>query len=159
MPGPAPRPAGLKLVEGRGRGKDSGGRPVKEVPEFARAAPEAPSWLPDEARAEWNRVVPEMDRLGLLKGIDRAALTAYCMTWARLVEASGIVAIEGMVLHDDKQGKAQRHPALLTAEAASKELRAWAGEFGLTPSSEQRLGSTKGGDDGAQGNPFAAAAG
>lgn len=159
MVGRPPRPAGLKLIEGRGNGRDSGNRPVKQAPEFARAAPEAPAWLPGEARAEWDRVVPEMDRLGLLKSIDRAALTSYCMAWARLVEASGIVALEGMVLHDDKQGKAQRHPALLTAEAASKELRAWAQEFGLTPSSEQRLGSTKGGDDGAQGNPFAATAG
>lgn len=159
MASPKPRPAGLKLIEGRGHGTDSGGRPVKAVPEFARSAPEAPEWLPAEARSEWNRVVPEMDRLGLLKSIDGAALTAYCMAWARLVTASAIVAVEGMVLHDDKQGKAQRHPALLTAEAASKELRAWATEFGLTPSSEQRLGSTKGGDDGAQGNPFAATAG
>lgn len=159
MVGRPPRPAGLKLIEGRGHGTDTGGRPVKTVPEFARAAPQAPDWLPAEARAEWDRVVPEMDRLGLLKRIDRAALTAYCMTWARLVEASAIVAREGMVLQEDKQGKAQRHPALLTAEAASKELRAWAQEFGLSPSSEQRLGSTKGGDDGAQGNPFAAVAG
>jgi P27 family predicted phage terminase small subunit len=156
---PKPQPTALKLLQGRGNGTDSGGRPVKQVPEFTRAAPDAPAWLPAEARAEWDRVAPELDRLGLLKSIDRAALTSYCMAWARLVEASGIVAIEGMVLHDDKQGKAQRHPALLTAEAASKELRAWAGEFGLTPSSEQRLAGTKGGDDGAQGNPFAAAAG
>jgi P27 family predicted phage terminase small subunit len=99
-----------------------------------------------------------LDRLGLLKSIDRSALTSYCLVWDRLVTASLIVQREGMVLQDDKQGKAQRHPALLTAEAASKELRAWATEFGLTPSSEQRLGSTKGGDDGAQGNPFAATA-
>lgn len=159
MVGRIPKPAGLKLIEGRGNGTDSGGRKVKEGPAFARRAPEAPGWLPAEARDEWNRVVPEMDRLGLLKRIDGAALTSYCMAWARLVEASQIVAAEGMVLHDDKQGKAQRHPALLTAEAASKEIRAWAQEFGLTPSSEQRLASTKDGDDGDQGNPFAVAAG
>lgn len=158
MASPQPRPAALKLIEGRGHGTDSGGRPVKAVPEFVRGAPDAPMWLPQEARDEWNRVVPELDRLGLLKSIDRSALTSYCLVWDRLVTASQIVQREGMVLHDDKQGKAQRHPALLTAEAASKELRAWATEFGLTPSSEQRLGSTKGGDDGAQGNPFAATA-
>lgn len=154
MSGPAPRPAVLKLVEGRGNGKDSGGRPVKAVPEFARSAPEAPDWLPAEARDEWNRVVPELDRLGLLKSIDRSALTSYCLVWDRLVEASRIVQLEGMVLHDDKQGKAQRHPALLTAEAASKELRAWAQEFGLTPSAEQRISSTNA-KEGTDGNPFA----
>jgi len=156
MPSPKPRPAALKLLEGRGHGRDSGGRLVNEPPPFDRVAPQAPTHLPAEARAEWERVVPEMDRLGLLKVIDRAALTAYCMAWHRFVEASEIVAREGMVIHDDRQGRAQRHPALLTAEAASKELRAWCGEFGLTPAAEQRLAPAKGGDDDAA-NPFAVA--
>jgi P27 family predicted phage terminase small subunit len=154
MPGPAAQPAVLKLLNGRNPGRDSGGRPVKAVPEFTRSAPEAPEWLPAEALAEWNRVVPEMDRLGLLKTIDRAALTAYCLTWARLLEATAIVKAEGMVYTDDKTGRAQRHPALMTAEAASKELRSWANEFGLTPSAEQKLGSSKG-ENGQDGNPFA----
>jgi P27 family predicted phage terminase small subunit len=153
--GRPPRPAGLKLIEGRGKGKDTAGRQVKQTPGFVRLPPEAPAWLPPEARAEWERVVPELQRLELLKPIDRAALTSYCMAWDRLVTASAIVAVEGMVLHDDRQGRAQRHPALLTAEAASKELRAWCQEFGLTPSAEQRLGGAKAGDDG-QDNPFAA---
>jgi P27 family predicted phage terminase small subunit len=159
---PQPKPVALKLLEGRRPGVDSGGRPVKAVPEFARSAPEAPEWLPPEARDEWNRVVPELDRLGLLKSIDRSSLTSYCLVWHRLVEASKTIQREGMIVEEELalgRSKLYRHPALLTAEAASKELRAWATEFGLTPSSEQRLGGTKGGDDGAQGNPFAAAAG
>jgi P27 family predicted phage terminase small subunit len=134
---------------------------VKEVPAFVRSAPQAPGWLPDEARAEWERVVPELDRLGLLKTIDGAALTAYCMVWDRFVTATAIVAVEGMVVRDVDAEKGReklyRHPALLTAEAASKELRAWASEFGLTPSAEQRLAGAKD-DDGDQGNPFAAPA-
>jgi P27 family predicted phage terminase small subunit len=109
-----------------------------------------------EARAEWDRVVPELQRLQLLKPPDAASLAAYCEAWSRFKQASEIVAREGMVLHDDKLGRSQRHPALLTAEAASKELRAWAHEFGLTPSAEARLVTPKG-DDGAQEtNPFAA---
>lgn len=173
MPSPIPKPAKLKLIEGRGNGTDSGGRKVAEGPEFSRSAPEAPGWLPSEARAEWDRVVPELDRLGILKSIDRASLTSYCMTWARLVEASAIVEREGTVVREGvgrrisaegeapvyEREKLYRHPALLTAEAASKELRAWANEFGLTPSAERRLASTKDGKDGAEGNPFAAAAG
>lgn len=155
MAGRPPKPIELKIIEGRRAGIDSGGRPIKVVPEFERGVPVMPIWLPIEARAEWNRVVPELTRLGLLKLIDGAALTAYCMTWHRFVEASAIVAAEGMVLHDDKQGRAQRHPALLTAEAASKELRAWCTQFGMTPSAEQRVASGKV-DDGQGDNPFAA---
>lgn len=151
--GRTPQPAKLKLINGRSEGRDSGGRVVDEPPPFERKAPKAPMWLPAEARAEWNRVVPDLDNLGLLKTIDGAALTAYCMAWQRFFDASAIVAREGMVVVD-RQGKQQRHPALLTAEAASKELRAWCSEFGLTPSAESRLGAK--GDDGDKGeNPFA----
>lgn len=157
--GRRPRPGTLKLIEGRGNGKDTAGRPVKQAPAFVRLPPSPPEWLSDEARAEWNRVVPELQRLELLKPVDGAALTAYCEAWARFRTATEIVKREGMVLHDDRQGRAQRHPALLTAEAASKELRAWAAEFGLTPSAEQRLGAAKGNDDGDQGNPFASQTG
>jgi P27 family predicted phage terminase small subunit len=141
----------LKIVEGRGPGRDSGGRPVKEPPAFKRLPPEAPEWLPDEAQAEWDRVVPEMARLGLLKETDRAALAAYCLTWDRLVSAQRQIAEDGL-LHSNSQGRT-RHPAVAIAEAASKELRAWSAEFGLTPSSETRLGGKDGDGDGE--NPFA----
>lgn len=157
MASPKPRPPALKLLEGRAPGRDSGGRPVKQAPGFVRLPPEAPAWLEGESLAEWNRVVPEMQRLQLLKPIDAAGLAAYCECWARFVTASEIVRREGMVLHDDKQGRAQRHPALLTAEAASKELRAWCGEFGLTPSAESRLATAKGEDSDDEENPFSAA--
>ena len=153
---PKTKPPALKIMEGVRPGRDSGGRLIKDVPAFNREAPPAPIWLSPEARSEWNRVVPELHRLGVLKTIDMAALTAYCECWSRFVRASLIVAKEGMVLQDDKQGRAQRHPALLTAEAASKELRAWAGEFGLTPSAENRLATSKGKDGDEEASPFAA---
>jgi P27 family predicted phage terminase small subunit len=92
MASPKPRPVKLKLLEGRGHGRDSGGRKVPEVPLFKRLPPEAPEWLPDEARAEWDRVVPELARLELTKPVDRAALTAYVLTWQRLVDATKLIA-------------------------------------------------------------------
>lgn len=149
----SPQPAALKLVNGRGPGRDSGGRQVPKTPGFKRLPPEAPEWLPDEARAEWARVVPELARLDLVKPIDRASLTAYCLTWDRLVTAQKEIASDGgSVLGKNSQGRV-RHPAVAVAEAASKELRAWAQEFGLTPSAEQRVGS-KGGGDGQEDDPF-----
>lgn len=153
MPSPKPRPVVLKLIEGRGNGRDSGGRPVKATPGFVRLPPAAPTWLPREAAAEWRRVVPELQRLQLLKPVDRAALTAYCLTWARLVEAQQILKKESLLL-TDPFGKQYKHPALLVVEAAGKELRAWCGEFGLTPSSESGVAKPEAGDDGDD-DPFA----
>lgn len=153
MAAPKPRPAGLKLIEGRGGGRDSGGRQVKQPPGFVRLPPEAPEWLPDEARAEWERVVPELQRLRLLKPVDRAALTAYCLTWDRLVRAQKEIDDDGgSVLGENSQGRV-RHPAVAVIEAASKELRAWAAEFGLSPSAESKLISPEAGDG--EDNPFA----
>jgi P27 family predicted phage terminase small subunit len=155
---PKPRPPSLKLINGRGEGKDSGGRPVKPAPGFVRLPPEPPEWLPVEAAAEWRRVVPEMQRLQLLKPVDRAALTAYVLAWDRLVTAQrelsrnlddrGRVSVLGV----NSQGVC-RHPAVAVVEAASKDLRAWCGEFGFTPSAEGRL-NTPGGDGG-EDNPYA----
>lgn len=149
----SPRPAALKLVNGVGPGRDSGGRKVPVTPPFKRLPPEAPDWLPEEARAEWARIVPELSRLDLVKPIDRASLTAYCLTWDRLVRAqSEIEADGGSVLGHNSQGRV-RHPAVAVLEASSKELRAWAQEFGLTPSAEQRV-SAKGGDHAEDEDPF-----
>ena len=160
MASPKPRPVALKLLEGRGHGRDSGGRKVAEAPLFKRIPPEAPEWLPDEARAEWDRVVPELARLELTKPVDRAALTAYVLTWQRLVDASKLVSEhqdftyvirgkDGEVIDSERIGgygllgqNSQgivRAPWVAIAEAASKDLRAWCAEFGFTPSAEAKL--------------------
>ncbi|MGH6657601.1 MAG: phage terminase small subunit P27 family [Actinocrinis sp.] len=154
MPSPKPRPTVLKLIEGRGPGRDSGGRPVKATPRFTRLPPNAPTWLPAEAKAEWRRVVPELARLQLLKPVDRAALTAYCLAWERLVTAQKLIKSNGGLTYVDAFGNPRKHPAVLVAEAASKELRAWASEFGMTPSAEQRVAKAEA-DDGEEDNPFA----
>lgn len=153
MASPKPRPTRLKLIEGRGEGRDSGGRKVKQTPGFVRLPPEAPEWLPVEACAEWDRVVPELQRLELLKPIDRASLAAYCMAWQRFFDACKDIA-EGKVTTRGSQGQLVKHPSVMVAESASKELRAWAGEFGLTPSAEQRLAGFGGDDAAAEQNPF-----
>jgi P27 family predicted phage terminase small subunit len=175
MASPKAKPAHLKLVEGRGNGRDSGGRKVAETPKFQRLPPEAPEWLPDEAAAEWARVVPELTRLELLKPVDRASLTAYCLTWQRLVDAQKLVAenriveveaiknadgdvvdavtLDGYGLLGKNSQGITRAPWIAIIEAASKELRAWAAEFGFTPSAENKLAVKESGDD--ESDPFA----
>jgi P27 family predicted phage terminase small subunit len=144
------------LINGRAPGKDSAGRPVKQTPGFVRLPPEPPDFLPEEAAAEWARVVPELQRLQILKPLDRAALSAYCLIWQRMVDAQADIAAGNLTTHGS-QGQLVEHPSVKVFIAASKELRAWCSEFGLTPSAENRLGVSKG-SDGDEGNPFAAAA-
>ncbi|UCZ89055.1 phage terminase small subunit P27 family [Gordonia sp. WA4-43] len=160
MPGPAAAPASLRLVGGRAPGRDSGGRKVEEPPPFARRTPQPPPWLSSEAAQEWARVVPELTRLDLLKESDRAALTAYCETWATWVDAMRDVRANGFTVENSsirKDGSEStwvtKNPAVAVMETAATHLRQYAQEFGLTPSAESKLvgladrGSSDDGDD------------
>lgn len=158
MASPKPRPAALKLVEGRGAGRDSGGRKVKTPPTFRRVAPVPPEWLSAKAQAEWDRVLPELTRLDLTKDLDAAALAAYCTTWAMYADVVGLVEEQGYtVTNCGKDGYEQHapNPNVATAIKLGAQLRAWCAEFGLTPSAESKLAKPEVDDGDKAANPFA----
>lgn len=136
--GRTPEPASLRLLKGRSPGRDSGGRKVVAPPQAVPACPERPDWLTPDAQDMWQRVTPELERLGLLGRIDLGALAAYCEAWATWREARRLLDAEGVVVAG-RDGNAVRHPAVMVANAASAELRAWAVQLGLTPAARQRM--------------------
>jgi P27 family predicted phage terminase small subunit len=85
--------------------------------------------------------VPGLEALDLLKPEDRAALVVWCETWSRFVDAVKVYRTEGITLVNPDSGRAHQHPAVSIATAAAAQLRAFAAEFGLTPSAERRLGA------------------
>jgi P27 family predicted phage terminase small subunit len=154
MASPKARPAKLKLLEGRGHGRDSGGRLVAEAPSFRRLPPLKPAELSTEAAEHWDLIVEELMRLELTKPIDAGALAAACETWARFARAQASL---NRALDADPDGTWAGQRALVMAvNEASKEYRAWASEFGLTPSAESRLGTKREAGDGE--NPFGGSA-
>jgi len=48
--------------------------------------PSPPKHLSVEARKEWKRITPLLEELGLISGLDRAALALYCQAAGRLAE-------------------------------------------------------------------------
>src|SRR5687768_7084489 len=78
-----------------------------------------PDWFPDDAKLEWNRVVPELDRLGVLTSVDAAIVEAHCLTYAEVIDA--------------KRNGEPLKAAMLTA------LRVGAAELGLTPAARVKL--------------------
>ena len=54
-----------------------------------------PRDLSPEAKAEWRRVVPEIEAMGLLATVDRAILIRYCTAWADWVELEGLLSTLG----------------------------------------------------------------
>lgn len=146
-------PAGLKLLEGRGKGTDSGGREVKPSPTFKRLPPEKPDDLSDAADVLWDHFVDELQRLQLLKPLDGPALQIAVEAYSRWKDASEQLAADGMT-YVAPSGLIKVNPLVGVVERASAEFRAWVAEFGLSPAAERKLSSPAGDDDGEE-NPFA----
>lgn len=162
---PAKQPAKLLLLSGRGDGKDSAGRTVPAPPAFKRLSPHPPSWLTREAKAEWKRIAPSLERLDLVKAEDRATLAAYCEVWSRLVAANREIRKHGLVVRNTSVRKDgtetvwfTKNPAVSIAEQAETRLRQYANDFGLTPAGERNVSKRDDDRDPEETNPFAGAA-
>lgn len=122
--------------------------------------PSCPSWLWTEAKKEWKRITPELERYGLISKIDRSALTLYCQAWAeyhwakttlarkmeeaRKAEAEAIEKGEkyaggdGFVM-PTASGSWTYSPYWVAANKASEQVDKYLQSFGLSPSSRGRV--------------------
>lgn len=132
--GPAPKPTVLRLIEG-----NPGKRPInRNEPKPPPERPTCPRWLSPEAKREWRRVAPELEKLGLLTRVDRAALAAYCQAYARWRQAEEVLQREGLTFATES-GYLMPRPEVKVAEKAMQIIRAFCIEFGLTPSARARM--------------------
>lgn len=94
--------------------------------------PDPPAVLHGEARAEWGRVAPDLHRRGLLGDLDHGPLVAYCLAWARLVDAEERLRAHGPVIVSPS-GCPIQSPYMAIAVKAGEQLLAAAAHFGMTP--------------------------
>jgi P27 family predicted phage terminase small subunit len=132
MRGRKPKPTALKLLEGNPGKRALNAREPKPTP--AQTSALTPRRFLDRyGREEWRRVVPELDRLGLLTAVDLAAVEIYCDLYAQWRRAR-VTLRTGF---RDKAGK--RKPEAQVVKDTATLLRQYMVEFGLTPSSRARL--------------------
>ena len=120
-------------------------RPLPPDVPGAVKMPSAPRELSKTARAEWRRMAKILTASRLVTVADRAALAGYCATWAQWLEVQEQVQREGLVI-SQPSGRVVQNPAVQMAISLSAELRRWAVEFGLTPSSRTKVQPIDGGD-------------
>ena len=137
--GRKPKPSALKLIEG-----NPGKRPLPEnEPKPEPIAPKCPTWLHKDAKKEWKRIAPQLERLGLLTQVDMAALAGYCESWAQYKRAIEFIHKHGEVYPiKDDEGRVkylQQVPQVSIANKALQQVRAFCAEFGLTPSARGRM--------------------
>ena len=131
-PGPKPKPTHLKILEG-----NPGKRPLnKNEPKPKPVAPRMPTWLSNEAKQEWRKLAPELEKLGLLSVIDGISLAILCQETANYRVA---VTDYKKALFLGKGNQKRKHPALQVGRDAATLIKSFIGEFGLSPSARTRL--------------------
>ena len=103
------------------------------------ARPPMPRTLPPEAKAEWRRVVPELEDIGILATIDRAVLIRYCVAWADWCELARLLERSGKLIKGQK-GNLVRNPLWLMKRDAEQAIAELARQLGLTPAARLRAG-------------------
>ena len=141
MKGRKPKPTHLKLVTG-----NPGRRRVKIGPEPTAVAPLPPPELADDALTEWHRVAAELEPLGLLTRVDRAALAAYCQAYGRWAVAERALAkmaaadpVTGGLLIKTTNGNVIQNPLVGISNKAAAAMVRYAAEFGMTPSARSQI--------------------
>ncbi|MGW5720787.1 phage terminase small subunit P27 family [Amycolatopsis sp. NPDC003865] len=146
-PGRAPKPTALKLIEGSRKDRINQREPIP------RGLPPAP---PPELAADvleiWTYTVRELDAMGVLFAADRDSLVCYCEAVVAHRKASALLA-RSSVLVKGLHGTLVRNPALQIQRDSAATVRAFAQEFGLTPSARTRI-ENKDAPGGAEDNPF-----
>lgn len=141
--GRKPKPTALKKLEG-----NPGKRPLNEnEPRFAQSSLRAPSYLDEEARAEWNRVAPQLSAQKMLTIVDRTQLAAYCVTYSRWRAAENKVQ-DGELTFETPAGYQQQVPEIGIANKYLEKMIKLAAEFGFTPAARSRMNVKPAGAEG-----------
>lgn len=134
MPGPAKTPTELAKLRG-----NPGKRPLNEAePEPTKGAPTPPGDLQGEALAEWGRVVPELERMGLVTKVDRAYLVAYCEAWDTFNQARAAMREHGPLV-EGRDGNLVKNPSAQVMRDAADLMLKFGSRFGLSPSDRTKL--------------------
>lgn len=132
--GVAPAPTPLKLLKGEKKSRINQNEPKPTSPK----APPVPAWLSDEAKVVWRSIAADMHRKGVLTEWDREAFAVFCESVIHHRKACELVD-GSAILVKGAQGNLVKNPALQIIRDTSQTIRAFAQEFGLTPSARSGI--------------------
>lgn len=143
-------PAHLRVLKSADGVHDSSWRKIEATPPFQRYCPAKPDDLSPEAARHWDEITPELIRADLLTQHNVGGLVILCETWARWKTAQRLLVEGDWAL---VTGAGQKNPLTTILIETANQYRSFASEFGLTPSSETKLGGKENESPGQ--NPFA----
>jgi hypothetical protein len=125
--GPAKEPTALKIVKGTASPEDADLEPTP-APGDLVAPTQDGNELDDEVREVWDYTVAQLEGMGL----------AHPSVAHR--KASAAIARSGLLLRTQRGGTYMRNPLLVVQRDSAALVRAFAREFGLTPSARSDFG-------------------
>ena len=134
MRGAKPKPTHLKLIEGN-PGKR---RLNRNEPKPQGDLCDAPDWLTEEQKAGWTYAIANAPA-GLMKRLDRAALTAFVVAEDMHRQASVAVGKFGLITKSPSKGEPMQNPYLPIINRQAQIMLKAAAELGFTPSSRSRV--------------------
>jgi len=132
--GPAPKPTQLRLLHG-----DRPARTNQDEPTPAAGRPECPADATDEVRQVWDYTLSQLIIMGVATPADRDALRCYCEAVVTHRRASAILAKSQVLVPGAIKGTVVQNPAVRIQRDAASTVRAFAGEFGFTPSARSEI--------------------
>lgn len=156
--GPKPLPANVHLLRGNPSKRPMGSLLDEFRPEVE--LPDCPSWVWPEAKKEWKRITPQLEKYGLVSRLDRAALVLYCQAWGEYVWAKKRLSHEMKRAEEGAKAAAEKgaewkggdgfmiptpngsftySPYWVAAKRAGDEVDKYQKLFGLSPSSRSRV--------------------
>lgn len=129
--GPLPVPYARRRIR-----RKTGYQPTKVV---TVSRPSMPRELAGEAKKEWQRIVPELEDIGVISTIDRALLIRYCRAWANWLELDALVEQSSKLIRGQK-GNLVRNPAWLLRRDAEDTVTELGRQLGLSPMARLRSG-------------------
>jgi|SRR5579863_5363556 len=139
------KPSKVKKVQGNAGKRKANTREPKPRP----GVPALPIGVTGEARREWDRIVPILEKMAVLTTADGPALAAYCKLHELKLKAEAAVAKYGIVIAKvDEAGVSvlRKNPAVSIIESSSRLIRSFLQEFGLTPASRTKVAAAEGRD-------------
>jgi P27 family predicted phage terminase small subunit len=106
--------------------------------------PQAPEWLCDIGRQEWNRIVPMLEASKVMSVRHQQTLASYCDAFADMVKADNELRQHGATFMDDK-GRVMNHPAWYRKKDSRLHMLRFAEQFGLTASALARVSAVDNG--------------
>lgn len=101
---------------------------------FERLSIMPPTWLDDNSKREYKRIVPLLEKLPIAS-LDQTLVTLYCQFYSMFLEASNDLKDRGLI--DVEANRA--NPAFNAMVKASSEIRLIASQLGMTIDSRMKI--------------------